>query len=104
MEILRCRNLFLLYAQNLPTVALFLPRAGLNMALLFTNHLLLQIPSFSRRDQNFFQARRKSNGSHMFGSMDGVEVIASWLVVFLYKYCFLVPRNWTHLYNRVDHV
>ena len=62
MEILRCRNLFLLYVQNLPTVALLLPRVGLSMAFLFTNHLPLQILSFSRRDQNFFQVRRKSNG------------------------------------------
>ena len=49
------------YSQNLPTVAMLLPRAGLSMALLFafSNPPPFAIPSVSLRDQTFF----KSDGS-----------------------------------------
>ena len=49
------------YSQNLSTVTLLLPRAGLSLALLFTFSSAVQIPAFStstgftRRDGTFFR-------------------------------------------------
>lgn len=50
------------YSQNLSTVALLLPRAGLSLALLFSFSSAAQIPafststSFSRRDGTYFRS------------------------------------------------
>lgn len=46
------------YSQNLPTVAILLPRAGLSMALLFafSGPPVFPTPSVSLRDQTFFRS------------------------------------------------
>ena len=46
------------YSQNLPTVAMLIPRAGLSMALLFafSSPAVFAIPSVSLRDQTFFRS------------------------------------------------
>src|SRR5882762_1098547 len=57
---------FWFYSQNLPTVALLLPRAGLCLALLFAfsspqpSYVSLVDAGFSRRDDTFF---REDNGT-----------------------------------------
>jgi hypothetical protein len=49
---------FFFYSQNLPTVVMLLPRAGLSMALLFafSSPSAFAIPSVSLRDQTFFRS------------------------------------------------
>jgi hypothetical protein len=49
---------FFFYSQNLPTVVMLLPRAGLSMALLFafSSPSAFDIPSVSLRDQTFFRS------------------------------------------------
>ena len=52
---------FFFYSQNLPTVALLLPRAGLSLALLFafssplTNFSLVNAGAITKRDATFFR-------------------------------------------------
>jgi hypothetical protein len=88
------------YSQNLPTVAMLLPRAGLSMALLFafSSPSAFPTPSVNLRDQTFF----KSDGS-LTDYARGILIanaawtgwrllvlIASWSVV-VDRYKF--PRN-----------
>jgi hypothetical protein len=79
------------YSQNLPTVAMLIPRAGLSMALLFafSNPPAFANPSVSLRDQTFFRsdgsltdyARGVLFANAAWTGWRLLVLIVSWLVV-----------------------
>lgn len=81
------------YAQNLPTVAMLLPRAGLSMALLFafSKPPAFSNPMISLRDQTFFRqdgsltdyARGILFANAAWTAWRLLVLIASWSVVFI---------------------
>lgn len=85
------------YSQNLPTVAMLLPRAGMSMALLFafSNPPAFAIPSVSLRDQTFF----RSDGSLTDYSRGVLFANAAWtgwrLLVLITSWSVVVNRSIT---------
>ena len=83
------------YSQNLPTVAMLIPRAGLSMALLFafSSPPAIPSPSASLRDQTFF----RSDGSLTDYSRGVLYANAAWtgwrLLVLIASWSVVINRS-----------